>query len=126
MKLVRKINQVSISANLKTRILLQSMLPKTQPNLGSALMNVIIIEEVQKYEGIQLDGLMTIASYCPDDLKLLPFFYEIKKSKSGPSNRFGIPLNELSMGMSGDMREAILSGSTMIRVGSSLFGSRSA
>ena len=41
-------------------------------------------------------------------------------------NRFGIPLTELSMGMSGDMREAILSGSTMIRVGSSLFGSRSA
>jgi uncharacterized pyridoxal phosphate-containing UPF0001 family protein len=38
--------------------------------------------------------------------------------------QFNISLNELSMGMTGDLKEAVLEGSTMIRVGSALFGER--
>ena len=128
LKLVRKINQVSISANLKTRILLQVNVAEDSAKFGLRINECNeFIEEVQNYEGIQLDGLMTIASYCPDDLEVAKrSFMKLRNLRVDLQNRFGIPLNELSMGMSGDMREAILSGSTMIRVGSSLFGSRSA
>jgi uncharacterized pyridoxal phosphate-containing UPF0001 family protein len=38
--------------------------------------------------------------------------------------QFNISLKELSMGMTGDLKEAVLEGSTMIRVGSALFGKR--
>ncbi|MEC8044585.1 MAG: YggS family pyridoxal phosphate-dependent enzyme [Verrucomicrobiota bacterium] len=128
MKLVRKINQASISANLKTRILLQVNVAEDSDKFGLRIDECNeFIEEVQNCEGIQLDGLMTIASYCPDDLEVAKrSFIKLRNLRVDLQNRFGIPLNELSMGMSGDMREAILSGSTMIRVGSSLFGSRSA
>jgi uncharacterized pyridoxal phosphate-containing UPF0001 family protein len=39
--------------------------------------------------------------------------------------RFGVPLRELSMGMSADLELAVLAGSTQVRVGSALYGSRS-
>ena len=46
-------------------------------------------------------------------------FVDIKEKKLD-----NIDMQELSMGMSGDYREAILEGSTMVRVGSALFGDR--
>ena len=40
------------------------------------------------------------------------------------ASRFGTPLRELSMGMSGDLAAAVAAGSTMVRVGTALYGTR--
>jgi len=66
---------------------------------------------------LEVQGLMTIAvaRRC---------FARLRGCRDGLRQKFGLPLNELSMGMSGDLEIAIAEGSTMVRVGSDLFGNR--
>ena len=49
---------------------------------------------------------------------------QLAASKPVLAARFGVALPELSMGMSGDLESAVAAGSTCVRVGSALFGSR--
>ena len=51
-------------------------------------------------------------------------FWPAKRTRDRLNKDFDLGMKELSMGMSGDLREAIESGSTMVRVGSALFGER--
>ncbi|MFZ4525648.1 MAG: YggS family pyridoxal phosphate-dependent enzyme [Chlorobium sp.] len=73
---------------------------------------------------ITLCGLMTIASYDPvaarEEFRQLRMLLESLREIAPDPSR----LNELSMGMSGDFKEAIYEGATMIRVGSAIFGWR--
>ena len=48
----------------------------------------------------------------------------LRRLRDDMEKRFGLPLPELSMGMSGDYREAIEEGATLIRVGTDIFGPR--
>ncbi|MBF0587188.1 YggS family pyridoxal phosphate-dependent enzyme [Prosthecochloris sp. N3] len=73
---------------------------------------------------IRLRGLMTIASpdprKAPGEFKLLRNLLEkLRSIAPDPST-----VTELSMGMSGDFEEAIRAGSTMVRIGTAIFGSR--
>jgi uncharacterized pyridoxal phosphate-containing UPF0001 family protein len=68
---------------------------------------------------------MTMAPFAPEDPKVARnAFSRLRDLKEKMSSQFSIYLPELSMGMTGDLREAIAEGSTMIRVGSGLFGQR--
>jgi hypothetical protein len=51
-------------------------------------------------------------------------FAGLRELRDRLAGQFGVPLRELSMGMSGDLAEAIAAGSTLVRVGSALFGAR--
>ena len=53
-----------------------------------------------------------------------PFFVSLRKLRNGLENQFNIKLPYLSMGMSGDFEEAIVEGSTHVRIGTSIFGKR--
>jgi hypothetical protein len=53
-------------------------------------------------------------------------FQELRLCRDALEDQFQIKLPELSMGMSGDLEVAIAAGSTCVRVGSSLYGTRSA
>ena len=55
------------------------------------------------------------------DISFYSLFFDALKKSSLPS---GVQMTELSMGMSGDYQIAIEEGSTMVRVGSAIFGSR--
>ena len=75
---------------------------------------------------LKVKGLMTIPPICENTLELEKYFdkmsnyyNEIKASKY---NNFDFEI--LSMGMSGDYKEAILHGSNLVRVGSAIFGAR--
>lgn len=83
-----------------------------------------LIEEVSQFDRIQLKGLMTIGLFDSDEAKVRPCFQllaEIKKSAQSIPNT---AITELSMGMSGDMEIAIEEGSTIIRIGTAIFGAR--
>ena len=68
---------------------------------------------------------MTIAPFDPEYKNTAKeTFAKLRKLRDEMSFAFGRPFTELSMGMSGDLDEAISEGSTMIRVGSALFGER--
>jgi pyridoxal phosphate enzyme (YggS family) len=75
--------------------------------------------------GIQLRGLMAIGPYPATELERRASFAALRKLRDDCAQRFALPdFTELSMGMSGDFVEAILEGSSMIRVGTALFGER--
>lgn len=85
-----------------------------------------IVSAVERLPGIRLRGLMTIGSFgAPPDKTRREFrrMRELFDSlRSVPERR--TPFDTLSMGMSGDFRIAIEEGSTMVRVGTAIFGER--
>jgi pyridoxal phosphate enzyme (YggS family) len=74
---------------------------------------------------ISLRGLMTMPPYAEDPEEARPYFIALRELKE-EIGRHGIPLPELSMGMSADLEVAVEEGSTMVRVGRAIFGERSA
>ena len=73
---------------------------------------------------VQIAGLMTMAPYSDDPEAARPVFASLRKLRDELEQQTGTPLPELSMGMSGDFEAAITEGSTIVRVGSALFGER--
>ncbi len=82
------------------------------------------IEAINDLPRIEIHGLMTIAPYAASPEKARPFFRQLRELKQECEGRLGAPLGELSMGMTGDYEVAIEEGSTMVRVGTGLFGTR--
>lgn len=75
---------------------------------------------------IRIVGLMGIATNTDDEARIREEFRELKQLFDAlrPVERPNVALRELSMGMSSDYRIALEEGSTMVRVGSAIFGSR--
>ncbi|HEY0864141.1 MAG TPA: YggS family pyridoxal phosphate-dependent enzyme [Lacunisphaera sp.] len=73
---------------------------------------------------LQVDGLMTIAPLSADPAVARGTFANLRTIRDQLAARTGAPLRELSMGMSGDLDAAIAEGSTLVRVGSALYGPR--
>jgi pyridoxal phosphate enzyme (YggS family) len=77
-----------------------------------------------------VDGLMTIAPLGADTAETLDHarrtFSNLRLLRDELAARFRQPLGELSMGMTGDLEVAVAEGSTLVRVGTALFGARDA
>jgi pyridoxal phosphate enzyme (YggS family) len=74
--------------------------------------------------GLRLSGLMCLPPNCGEGELARPYFSRMRVLRDALESRFGLALPELSMGMSGDYRQAIEEGATMIRVGTDIFGER--
>lgn len=74
---------------------------------------------------IEVHGLMTVPPWTPDPEKVRPVFRMMRELKGRCEETLGAPLPHLSMGMSGDFEVAIEEGSTLVRIGTALFGERS-
>ena len=87
---------------------------------------IVTAEKIAKLPGLKLKGLMTVGPLTEDPQKKREAFKKLKglfeelKGKGFMGTGFSI----LSMGMSGDFETAIEEGSTLVRVGTALFGSR--
>jgi pyridoxal phosphate enzyme (YggS family) len=75
---------------------------------------------------LRVEGLMAIAPLSPDPAVAQRTFATLRELRDRLAAQTGAPLRELSMGMSGDLAAAIAAGSTMVRVGTALFGTREA
>jgi pyridoxal phosphate enzyme (YggS family) len=77
---------------------------------------------------LRVDGLMTIAPLGASAEETVIHaertFSNLRILRDDLAARFGCPLRELSMGMTGDLAIAIAAGSTLVRVGTALFGAR--
>lgn len=71
--------------------------------------------------GIPVTGLMTMAAFGTDAETARPAFAGLRQTAEKLAARMGLPLPDLSMGMSGDFETAIEEGATFVRVGSLLF-----
>ena len=77
-----------------------------------------------KLNNCEVHGLMTIPPFSEDLDKTKQHFNHLRELRDTLEAKTGVPLPELSMGMSYDLEAAIEAGSTWIRVGSDLFGER--
>ncbi len=71
--------------------------------------------------GLDVRGLMTMAAYSEDPEDARPTFAELRRLRDDLRGRTGLPLPELSMGMSGDFEVGIEEGATLVRIGTTLF-----
>jgi pyridoxal phosphate enzyme (YggS family) len=85
-----------------------------------------LAEGISNVAHLDLHGLMTVPPYSEDAERVRPYFQKLRELRDELSQRLGRPLPTLSMGMSHDFEVAIEEGSTEIRVGTALFGQRSA
>jgi pyridoxal phosphate enzyme (YggS family) len=82
------------------------------------------LSEINALKHIEIHGLMTIAPWTPEPEKVRPIFRALRDLKEKCEGILGAPLPHLSMGMSGDFEVAIEEGSTIVRIGTALFGPR--
>ena len=80
---------------------------------------------IHALDGIDLRGLMTLPPWTDDPTDSLEHFQTLADLAAEGRAR-GLPLTELSMGMSRDFHQAIAAGSTMVRIGTAIFGARPA
>ena len=73
---------------------------------------------------LEIHGLMTVPPWTPLPERVRPVFRRLRELKNQCEQLLGAPLPCLSMGMSGDFEVAIEEASTLIRVGTALFGER--
>ncbi|MBL9189195.1 MAG: YggS family pyridoxal phosphate-dependent enzyme [Opitutaceae bacterium] len=87
-----------------------------------------LLETALAQKNLRVDGLMTIAPLGATPGETAAHaertFANLRTLRDDLAARFGSPLRELSMGMTGDLTIAIAAGSTMVRVGTALFGVR--
>lgn len=77
--------------------------------------------------GLRLRGLMTLGPHPANEKELRTAFASLRMLRDNCLSRYGlVNFTELSMGMSGDFSEAVREGSTMVRIGTAIFGGRNA
>lgn len=125
-KLLKEINKQAQKNNRVIDCLLQIHIAQENTKFGldeEELQTLIAQNPKEKYPNIRLIGLMGMATFTNEEAQIRKEFSYLKRlyDQSAPElNDF----NTLSMGMSGDYSLAIETGSTMIRVGSKIFGER--
>lgn len=90
-----------------------------EPEKFSALLDAVISQE-----NLRLDGLMTVGPITDNEREIRNAFATLRTLSENARTKTGLILPTLSMGMSGDFELAILEGSTLIRIGTLLFGAR--
>lgn len=85
-----------------------------------------LIKDAVKLKNISIKGLMTIPPFSDNPEDSRPYFKKLRELSESVAreNIPGVSMKELSMGMSGDFEVAIEEGSTMVRVGTAIFGKR--
>lgn len=125
LKLMKEIEKQAIAHNRVVDILIQVKIAREDTKYGMPIREATALlsgNDLDQYPHINVIGLMGMASFTDNpeqvaaEFELLESLYvRFRESKN---------LSTLSMGMSGDYQSAIDHGSTMIRVGSAIFGAR--
>ncbi len=124
-ELAHELNKQAAKINKTQRILLQIKLSDEAAKHGISENDLPeLIEKTSGMDNLKLEGLMTMPPFFDDIEKTRPYFRKLHELVKKAADA-GYPMNELSMGMSGDFEVAIEEGSTLVRVGTSIFGERS-
>lgn len=122
LKLAQIISEEALKQNVKQKVLLQINNANEEQKFGFSKAELFEnFEEINKLPGIEVVGLMNIAPFGLEKETLLELFRDIIKIRDSLEETFNCKLKEISMGMSGDYKEAVVAGATMIRVGRKLF-----
>lgn len=129
LKLLEEINKQANKYNRVIDCLLQIHIAEEETKFGlneSELNDVLQSEIFKKLENIRIVGLMGMATFTENQVQIKKEFTHLRTiyDKLQPLQTVNCKLQTVSMGMSGDYPLAIECGSTMVRIGSSIFGGR--
>ena len=130
LKLLVEINKQALKNDRIINCLLQVHIAKEEHKFGfneQGLLGLLSSEVFQSLQNIKIVGLMGMATYTDDQTQIRSEFSALKNIFDDVKIKYTSPnleLHEISMGMSDDFQIAIDEGSTMIRVGSKIFGAR--
>jgi pyridoxal phosphate enzyme (YggS family) len=135
-RLIHTIDRIEIAQAISDRVVRENpsrpMGVLVEVNLGNELSKSGVLpdralelcQQIQAIQGLTLRGLMAIPPWSPDPRDSRPYFEHLAFLAQRGQEQ-GLPLAELSMGMSHDFETAISCGATIIRIGTSIFGPRS-
>jgi hypothetical protein len=131
LKLISEINKQAKKYDKIVNCLLQMHIAEEETKFGldeSELLEILetLKKEASNFKNIQIVGLMGMATFTDNKEQVKKEFQNLKNifEKYKNTDISNVKMETLSMGMSGDYQIAIECGSTMIRIGSSIFGSR--
>jgi pyridoxal phosphate enzyme (YggS family) len=110
-----KVQDVLIQVNQGGEATKSGVAPEAAPAL---------LQEVARLPHLRVLGLMTMPPWLPDPEAVRPYFRALRELRDHLRGLTGLPLTELSMGMSGDFAVAVEEGATLVRVGTAIFGER--
>lgn len=124
-KLLDQLDRAAAELGKTLPVLLQINAGRDPAKFGAELEDAPrLLESALGKKNLRVDGLMTIAPLSADPDVARRTFENLRELRDRLAAETGVPLHELSMGMSGDFSPAIAAGSTLVRVGTALFGTR--
>ena len=126
-KLLKEINKQAAKANRTIKCLLQVHVAEEDTKTGIDLGEIenVLGQDLTDLANVEIVGLMAMSTFTDDMEQVRREFTVTKELFENLQKKYpAYNLTELSMGMSGDWKIAVELGSTLIRVGSSIFGAR--
>ena len=127
LKLLQEINKQALKNNRIIDCLLQIYIAEEESKFGldeSELNQLLTSSEFKELKNIRILGLMGMATFTENQNQIKKEFTHLKSIFDSIQKLQIVDLKTISMGMSGDYQLAIECGSTMVRIGSSIFGGR--
>ena len=130
LSLIKELNKEAIKSSRTIDLLLQIKIAQEDSKYGWDIDSLIQEMEnglLSRFENIKIRGVMGMATFTDDENQITTEFENLKSYFDQLKNDYFLnsdSFDTLSMGMSGDYKLAVASGSNMIRVGSLLFGAR--
>lgn len=128
LKLATRLSRLAGEMSCSPQVCLQVKILPDPDKYGWSVPELLAdLRELDECQHIKIQGLMTIPPLGLDEEQILDFFNSTRElaDQIKQQNLQRIQMQQLSMGMSGDYHLAIQAGATMIRLGQTLFGSRS-
>ena len=125
LKLARRVSRFASEAGIRVSVLVQINMSAEEAKSGFSPDEAgEVIHEVSELPGVELQGLMTMAPFVDDEKILRRTFSGLRRIHEEAGRLTGYEGRELSMGMTNDFELAVEEGSTMVRIGTALFGER--
>ena len=123
--LATEIDRRAAAAGLRQAVLVQVNLSREESKHGADTRDLpALLDACGALKSVELRGLMTVPPPVGRPEESRRWFRELRELRDRESARAGLPLPELSMGMTDDFEIAVEEGATLVRVGRAIFGER--
>lgn len=127
LELAERLARIGVETARPVRALVQVDLAGEETKFGLPEEDLLrLLETLRGREGLSIEGLMVLPPYLEDPEETRPYFRRLRSLRDRARAAGHLGVRELSMGMSHDFEAAIEEGATMVRVGTAIFGERSA